>query len=234
MVDFTCQTRAALSSNTPRKKKQKKIIKAQTQRINRLRKQLETKRQSKEGRKETSFEEALAKLPENLAHFVRMQIKLHGKKRKGRRYSPQMKSIAVSLYHASGKAYRMLSKLFILPSKTSLRRYISKMPAATGISQGALNIIKKKVENMSDAEKLCTLCMDEISLKNNLYYDISNDKIIGLEDFGSGTRTNKSGKFSPCLFAKKHIWKVEAATWLCPGQWRMPYERNGGADERCN
>ena len=102
-----------------------------------------------------------------------------------------MKSIAVSLYHASGKAYRLLSKLFILPTKASLRKYISKMPAATGISQGALNIIKRKFDNMSESEKLCTLCMDEISLKTNLHYDISKDIIVGLEDFGSGTRTNK-------------------------------------------
>ena len=85
----------------------------------------------------------------------------------------------------------MLSKLFILPSKTSLWRYISKMPAATGISQGALNIIKKKVDHMRENEKLCNLCMDEISLKTNLFYDIANDKIIGLEDYGSGTRTKK-------------------------------------------
>ena len=81
-VDFICQTSAGLSSNTPRKKKQKKLIKAQSQRINRLRKQLEKKRQSKEGRKERSLDEALDKLPENLVHFVRMQIKLHGKKKK--------------------------------------------------------------------------------------------------------------------------------------------------------
>lgn len=120
-----------------------------------------------------------------------MQLELHSKKKKGRRYSPQMKSIAVSLYHASGKAYRVLSKLFILPTKSSLRRYISRMPAATGISQGALNIIKKKVDNMNEQEKLCTLCMDEVSLKTNLYYDITKDRIIGLEDFGNGTRTNK-------------------------------------------
>ena len=42
---------------------------------------------------------------------------------------------------------------------------------------------------MSESEKLCTLCMDEISLKTNLHYDISKDIIVGLEDFGSGTRT---------------------------------------------
>ena len=133
-----------------------------------------------------------------------------------------MKSIVVSLYHASGKAYRMLSKLFILPSKTSLRRYISKMPTttgisqgaltskmptATGISQGALTLIKKKVDSMKDDEKLCTLCMDEISLKNNLYYDISNDKIIGLEDFRSGTRTNKVANSALVIL----LWSMEDA-----------------------
>ena len=76
-----------------------------------------------------------------------------------------MKSIAVSLYHASGKAYRTLSKLFKLQTKSSLRHYISRMPAATGIPQSALNIIKKNVDSVNELEKLCTLCMDELFLK---------------------------------------------------------------------
>ena len=82
----------------------------------------------------------------------------------------------------------MLSKLFILPTKTSLRQYISKLPATPGFSQGALNIIKSKVLHMNEQEKICTLCMDEISLKTNLFYDIPGDKIVG---FGSNYRTNK-------------------------------------------
>ena len=148
---------------------------------------LKKKQSTKRERNEQTLEEAIGKLPENLSHFVRMQLKLHSRKAKGRRYSPKMKSIAVSLYHASGKAYRILSKVFILPTKPSLRRYISKMPAAMGISQGALNIIKQKVDSMNEQEKLCTLCMDELSLKTNLFYDVKNDRIVGLEDFGCGT-----------------------------------------------
>ena len=103
-------------------------------------------------------------------------------KGKGRRYLPQLKSLAISIYHTSGKAYRMLSKLFILLTKTSLRRYISKLPATPGFSQGTLNIIKSKVSHMNEEEKICSLCMDEISLKTNLYYDIPGDKIVGLDD----------------------------------------------------
>lgn len=32
--------------------------------------------------------------------------------------------------------------------------------------------------------------MDEMSLKTNLYYDISTDKIVGLEDYGNEVATS--------------------------------------------
>ena len=118
-------------------------------------------------------------------------MKLHSKKAHGRRYSPEMKSLAISLYHASGKAYRLLSKLFILPTKSSIRRFVSKIPMATGIPQATLNLLKEKVAHMNEMEKLCTLCVDEISLKTHLFYNVSDDKIVGVEDFGGGYRTNK-------------------------------------------
>ena len=72
------------------------------------------------------------------------------------------------------------------------------MPAASGISQGALNIIRNKVSHMNAQEKLCTLCMDEVSLKTHLFYDLPRDKIVGLKDFGGGYRTN-SGNISTCV-----------------------------------
>jgi hypothetical protein len=110
--------------------------------------------------------------------------------------------LAISIYHASGKAYGMLSELFILPTKASLRHYISKLPATPGFSQGALNIIKSKVSHMNVQEQICILCMDEIynSLKTNLFYDIPGDKIVGLEDFGSRLVPYKqSGNISTCV-----------------------------------
>ena len=55
----------------------------------------------------------------------------------------------------------------------------------------SLKAIQQKVAHMNDMEKLCTLCIDEISLKSHLYYSIPADKIIGLEDFGGGYRSNK-------------------------------------------
>ena len=69
--------------------------------------------------------------------------------------------------------------------------FIAKIPTSTGISQGVLKAIQQKVVHMKDMEKLCTLCIDEISLKSRLYYSIPADKIIGLEDLVGGYRSNK-------------------------------------------
>ena len=44
---------------------------------------------------------------------------------------------------------------------------------------------------MSPSGKLCTLTMDEVSLKANLQYDLCTDEVVGVEDFGEGKRTNK-------------------------------------------
>lgn len=188
--DFCGQTEKDFLKKSPRKKKQKKIIDMQSKKIKRLQATIKRLKSSKKKPAE-ALEKALDKLPKNLANFVKAQIKLNGTKKKGRRYSPELKSLAISIYHASGKAYRLLTKLFILPTKSSLHRYISKMPTVAGFSQGAINIIKSKVLQTGEQERLVTLCMDEISLKTHLYYDISADKIVGLEDYGSGCRTNK-------------------------------------------
>ncbi|CAB4025750.1 Hypothetical predicted protein, partial [Paramuricea clavata] len=123
--DFASQTSPDLTSNTPRKKKIRRAYKYKKDQVQKLRKKLSFKKKSK---KEKTLEEALAKLPDHMANFIREQIKLHSKKNHGRRYSAEMKTIALSLYHASGKAYRVLSKIFILPTKSSLKRYISKIP----------------------------------------------------------------------------------------------------------
>ena len=172
-----------LSNNTPRKKRMQKVINSQNKKIKRLNTTISKLSQGKKAREMKALEDALQKLPTHLANFIRMQIKLHSKKKHGKRYSSEMKSIAISLLHASGKAYRLLSKLFILPNKSSVHRYISKLPSSTGISQAALRIIEKKIKQISPRDKLCTLCMDEVSLKTHLFYSIKKDQIIGLKDF---------------------------------------------------
>ena len=127
-------------------------------------------------------------LPKQIVDFVEMQIKLHKKRGKGRRYSPELKSFSLSLYHVSGRAYRLLSKFFYLPSKRSLRRWVSRLPGTPGITEAAMNVIETKVKVMNSISKICSLCIDEMSLKTNLIYDISADEVLGFVDLGAGKK----------------------------------------------
>lgn len=55
---------------------------------------------------------------------------------------------------------------------------------------------------MNDMEKLCTLCIDEIYLKTHLFYSIPDNRIVDLEDFVGGYRTNKLATSALVLIAQ--------------------------------
>ena len=59
-------------------------------------------------------------LAERIVKFIERQIDLHAKKSNGRRYTSKTKTFALSLYHISGKAYRLIANFLNLPSKRSL------------------------------------------------------------------------------------------------------------------
>jgi hypothetical protein len=109
-AEFCGQTSRTLRTNTARKKRQRKVIEAKNKKISRLNKKLSKVIRNKKTQ-ESALDDALKKLPPHLAGFVKLQFDLHAAKKHGRRYSPDMKSLAISLFHASGKAYRLLSKL---------------------------------------------------------------------------------------------------------------------------
>ena len=62
---------------------------------------------------------------------------------------------------------------------------------------------------MSESGKLCTLPMDEVSLKANLQYDQAKDEVVGVEDFGDGERSNKVATAALVFMARgiKENWK---------------------------
>ena len=71
------------------------MINSQNKKIKRLKTTISKLSHGKKAIETKALEDALQKLPKNLANFIRMQIKLHSRKKHGRRYSPEMKSIAI-------------------------------------------------------------------------------------------------------------------------------------------
>ena len=154
-------------STSPTKKHYQAHMAKQCKRLQRLRQALNMKKKQNVSRK-TALDALRTMLPERIVKFIDVQIDLHSKKNKGKRYTPEMKSFALSLYHMSGKAYRLVSKFFNLPSKRSLSNWVSDLPQSPGLTKAALDVIESKIKCMNDASKLCSISMDEISLKTSL------------------------------------------------------------------
>lgn len=187
----------------------KLTISRQKKQLQRLRQALNMKKKNSNTDRATALDALRTMLPERMVKFIALQIDIEKKKNKGQRYSKEMKSFALSLFHISGKAYRMVAKFFNLPSRSSLVKWVSSFPTCSGLPEIAKEMIATKVKMMNETGKLCSLTMDEISLKANLQYDQSKDEITGLEDFGEGDRSSKVATAALVFMARgiKENWK---------------------------
>ena len=148
--------------------------------------------------------------------FIKKQVALSLKKKKGRRYDDYFKAWALSLYHISGKAYRFLAKLLNLPSKASLTKMISRFASNVGYSEKSLFVLRQRIDAMPESAKVCTLVMDEMSLKSNLFYDESGDTIIGFQDLGEGKQSNLIANSALVFMARGIVesWKQPVSYYL--------------------
>lgn len=131
--------------------------------------------------------QSLMKLNNITCNFIESQIRTQSKKARGRRFSLDDKIFALSLFKQSGKTYRLLKKIFALPSRSSLMNLLQKIPFQTGINKRIFQHLKTTVQKIKNPlDKYCTILFDEISLSAGLQYIPSYDKVVGFEDLGDG------------------------------------------------
>lgn len=64
------------------------------------------------------------------------------------------------------------------------------MSKSPGLNEEAMKVIETKVRVMNEHGRLCSLCLDEMSLKTNLFYDNYSDEVVGFENYyGKGEKT---------------------------------------------
>lgn len=114
--------------------------------------------------------------------LFKMQINNAGKHPNARRYNDNQKSLSLSMYKQSPKKYRFLRRFLILPGKSTLGRHRAHLVFQSGIDPKLMAIIKLKVNELTEEQKLSVLCWDEVSLTPHIDYDSSRDIIEGFTD----------------------------------------------------
>ena len=183
MPSTSCEPPSTLTvpeATTPRKTRLKAVNRKLMMRL------LRSSKKSEKKKKQKSKQYVIDLLSEYVdgpaLDFMKTQILMSDRKPKGNRWSVHDKKLALSLFYASPKCYKLLRKIFSLPCISSLKKYIRNLDVKAGFPQSVLGCLKIKSSSMSDESKLCVILFDEMSLKEYLTYIASLDKIDGLED----------------------------------------------------
>ncbi len=111
--------------------------------------------------------------------FVMSQLQSSSKKARRFRWTDKDKSFALSLYHASPKAYRLLRKTFSLPTLNTLRKAMQGIKVYPGFNHAILEALRLKVAPLPTASKLVAVILDEMAIKEGLSYDKGRDMVEG-------------------------------------------------------
>ena len=116
--------------------------------------------------------------------FIESQVQMSQRSKYAYRWKVKDKMLALSILFHSRKAYKILSRFFILPSIRTLQHDLQKMDIKPGFSDSVLEALKVKVNAMDCRDKNVVLVFDEMSIKEGLLYNVRRDIIEGFEDFG--------------------------------------------------
>jgi len=103
-----------------------------------------------------------------------------------------------------------LLKTFALPSIRSLQLFIQSWNIRPGINDKIFDALTVLLQSVAPIERHCILCVDEMSLKAHLFYNISEDEIIGFEDMGN-EKSHKPAKSALVIMARS-----------IAGNWKFP------------
>jgi len=137
---------------------------------------------------------------------------------RGRRWNFEEKILALSLLKRSPKSCILL-QTFPLPSGRTLQSLLNTVHFRTGINTHVFYTLRHSLQKMSENDQYCCLLFDEMSIRENVWFNEKFDCIEGYEDLGSQGRTyniaNHALLFMVCALHQK--WKQPVAYYLSRG-----------------
>jgi hypothetical protein len=196
--------------------KQRATIKALRLKINAIRKKAGRRNPSKKARIDGIIDDARQLgVNEDMLSFMKSQLARSTSRKQQWSYSEKV--LALGIYYHSPKTYQFLAKTFRLPSISSIRRWLTKIPANSGVNLVFREILKQCFEKAKPEDRVCALIFDEVSIKSSLSYAAGPDHVEGLEDFGPVLGRSKKIANQALVFmvrGLKQKWKQPIAYYF--------------------
>ncbi|KAJ8712023.1 hypothetical protein PYW07_004865 [Mythimna separata] len=139
-------------------------------------------------------------------------------RRDGWKYTDEFKFFALKLYCSSPKTYKTMQSLLCLPRISTLYRFF--IPSSSNVCENLIIALKIKVDSMTAEQKECAVCIGTLDVKQNLYYDVKNDQVIGFHDV-DGTQRLEPASTALVVMVRGlyHNWKQAlSCSFLAPHQ----------------
>ena len=167
---------------------------------------------------ENSFDELVKNMTPQAKTFLHMQISQNNKHIKGRRFTNREKLLALTIMKQSPKAYKLLQKIFILPSKRTLNKFLQNLTIEPGLNIHIIKQLQEYVKQWDVKKRLCSIVFDEVALSPHLTFVEHKDKIDGFVNFGQSSQ--KKFCDHALVFMVRGIcfsWRQPIAYYLCEG-----------------
>lgn len=129
------------------------------------------------------------KITPAFALLLQAQIRNCSKKSTGRRWSKEEKIVALRLFKRSPTCYRLLRRLFQLPSPGTLKALLNRVPFAVGVNGSVLDVIAEFTKSQTPSDMTYILMFDEMSIRKHFQYNQKDDLIDGYQDHGTQGRS---------------------------------------------
>jgi hypothetical protein len=132
-------------------------------------------------------------------------------------WTPEERKLALTMFYKSPSSYNFLRLQNLnLPGPSSVRGWIGQFKFLPGINRSFFVHLKHKFEFKEYKEKACTVCIDEIFIKEFLEYSKNFDFIEGFEDLDKYGRSCNIAN-SCLVFMARGIygsWKIPVAYFV--------------------
>lgn len=157
----------------------------------------------------------------NFLKLLSAQIDALTENKHGRRYDSDFKQFTLFLFFSSQRNYRELIKSFALSSVRSLQLFAQSWNIVLGINDKIFEALTIILQSLVPIERYCILCVEEMSLKAHLFYDVSQDDIIGFEDMGN-EKSHKPAKGALVIMARSIAGNWKFPVCFCFAQTTCP------------
>lgn len=126
--------------------------------------------------------------------------------------------MALTLLKRSLKGYKLLQKMFILPTRRTLNTFCQQIIVKPGVSMNVLASLRERVTTWDTKKRYCSIVFDEVQLMPQLTFVECEDHIDGFVNFGQETEKKLCDHALVIMIRGIcSTWRQSIAFYLCEG-----------------